>query len=330
MPQSVATSGKGSNVNSKTNIHESWTSYFDRIDEAISESVFRLGLPKWIELIASIPANFFGTTACLSVGPLWIAILALTKEEYQQQSEGTLEIVVLQLLAAAATIGYIVAWGYLQLADAYWLGATLFWNKLLYALAYPWALMVLGVTVGRLPREVSQPVMALAISPLILFPVVLVVMNYVKAATKRPRPAKKDLDRGGIWIARKQFPDNTRFLARFSTYQSFPSGDVMMATLLAIPLWSSGLQFKKLAVAIVLSSGLGRMYVLAHHLTDVVAGACFTLGIHTIVCLTGYHPAEHGKWWHPLLVMACHGIFERLTKRNLSAAIRSSGVFNND
>merc|ERR1711951_22259 len=116
----------------------------------------------------------------------------------------------------------------------------------------------------------------------------------------------------------------------------YPSGDVMMATILAIPLWNIGgggtttnnnnngtmmmmYYYKTIAVAMVISSGLGRMYVLAHHLVDVVSGACITLIIHKMIVLLGYEPTQT-KWWHPFVMQACYFCFEMCctTKQNLS------------
>ena len=298
---------------------ESWARHLDKFDEAISRPIFQLGLPTWVEFVVSIPANCFGTTACLAVGPLWIALL----EAWDQQERGLIHppdvarVAQLQCLVVSMTLGYLAAWGYLQIADGYWLGKTLFWNKLLYVLACPWVVAVLATTVGKLPRENAKTIVSQAVYPLCLFPVVLVLMTYLKALTRRQRPARKDLARGGVWLVKKRFPTNTCFLARHSGDQSYPSGDVMLAVLVALPLWS---RRPRLAAAIAVSSGLGRMYVLAHHLGDVLSGALCTLGIHRTAALLGYD-THRAELWHPLIPLAAFVAFQRWTKKDLGAAI---------
>merc|ERR1711933_196331 len=132
-------------------------------------------------------------------------------------------------------------------------------------------------------------------------------MFVLKNSTSRHRPAKNDRDwNGSVATSRKSFPLNTRILAEYDGTKSFPSGDVMMATLVAIPFWTE-IGARNVAMAIVVSSALGRMYVLAHHLSDVTAGFVLAIGVHAL-CETAAKRLDFGglrgtAWWHPLVII---------------------------
>ena len=322
------------------------------LDERLSRPVFFLGLPKWIELVFSLPANLFGTTFSLVVGPLWIALAALRTTGadacYTATGSGNhLRILLLKVLALAGTAVYAVAWAYgYQIRRRVGLGRKLFWKKTLYVYAYPWSVGVLRVTVGNLEPPPTTPgnlpgcenydgvgrwapgaILSVALYPLVLWPFVAYLMNLLKDATGRHRPARKDRDRGNsAATSRKSFPLMTELLAEHDGDRSFPSGDVMMATLLAIPLWT-GLGLRGIPAAIVLSSALGRMYVLAHHLSDVTAGFGLVVAVHGLcgfaaVRFFGF-PPEGGMirgtaWWHPLLSI---GLFVWAKKQRREAAV---------
>ena len=318
----------------------------DQIDESLSQPIFRLSLPKWVEFAFSIPANCFGTSACLSLGPLWVALAAISQQDY---SHGETRILMLRIITYLMTIIHIVAW-YLFNNGYYKFGPRLFWNSWLYSLVYPWSVGVLAYTILGLddvdssnettaltPNQIfslaytflglddvdssnetssltPNQVFSMAVYPLVLWPPVAITMFGLKDATRRSRPAKKDIDRPNSeqWIQRKKFPMTSQFLAKHNGDQSFPSGDVMMAVLIALPLWYiDGCQH--LFVAITLSSTLGRMYVLAHHLSDVLAGFLLTLGIHRIAIFMGYG-LYLAKWWHPLLAIILYAIYHNMTK----------------
>ncbi len=282
----------------------------DQIDEFLSQPIFRLALPKWVEFVFSIPANCFGTTACLTIGPLWVALAAISQQDY---SHGERRILMLRIIAYLMTTIHIVAW-YLFNNGYYKFGPNLFWNSWLYLLAYPWSVGVLAYTILGLDTDNSNQIFSKAVYPLVLWPPVAIVMFELKNATRRSRPAKKDMDRPDSehWIQRKKFPMTSQFLAKHNGDQSFPSGDVMMAVLMALPLWYLD-GYQHLFVAITLLSALGRMYVLAHHLSDVIAGFLLTLGIHHAAIRLGYG-LDLAKWWHPLLAIALYAIFHRVTK----------------
>ena len=319
-------------INDSANSLRSWMSFLDQLDESISRPMFRLGLPKWIEFVFSIPANLFGTTACLTIGPLWIAIAAIFMSQHQYfESYNERRILLLLYLTSAVTILYVIAWGVFQLRDQR-IGQKLFWNSRLYALATPWsvgilAFFVLGLKVDSSDAiDVLSPkeIFSIAIYPLVLWPPVLILMTEGKNLTRRSRPAKKDIERPDSehWIQRKKFPATSQFLAKYNGDQSFPSGDVAMAVLIAVPLWNIG--YKTIAVAITLLSALGRMYTLAHHLSDVISGFLLTLGVHGVAIALGYgmHQVE---WWHPFLAAGCYAVLLHFTNTGRNPMEKQGG-----
>ncbi len=288
---------------------ESLTSSIDEIDETISRPIFRLRLPKLVEFVFSIPANFFGTTACLTLGPLWIAVIELSQKQQYDEIEFNTKILLLRIITALATAVYVIAWGCFQFKGYYKLGMKLFWNHWLYRLAYPWSVGILSYTVQH------ERLFSIAIYPLVLWPFVAFSMFEIKNTTRRSRPAKKDLERRNSegWTQNKQFPATSHFLAKYNGDQSFPSGDVAMAVLVAVPFWYME-GCKSIAVSIALLSGLGRMYVLAHHVLDVLCGALLTIGIYGGASFLGYgmHQAE---WWHPFLTIGIYAVFDHFTRK---------------
>lgn len=290
-------------------------SVLNKVDEAISTPIFRLALPKGIEFFVSIPANLFGSTANLMVGPLWIALLALTETPQTRIPSYHDQFRILQLKTAAFvfTVAYLIAWGLFQLGNRKELLQALFYNSGVYALAYLWVVGILAITVLSL-EDAPKEVFSIAVYPLVMWPLVCVPMMELKKVTRRSRPALKDIETNeGRWTAAKAFPNITRILAKHNGDESFPSGDVAMAAMLAVPIWK--LQHQRLAMAIVVSSAFGRMYVLAHHLFDVLSGLVLTIVIHWILThVLGYN-MDKAEWWYPLFVMVCFVAFVETTKK---------------
>ena len=299
---------------------DSWANRLNKIDVSLSRPLFRLGLPKWAEFLFSIPSNFCGTTAGLAIGPLWIALMAISQQQQEDHDNKSdeIRILLLQIITFSATAFYVTAWGCFKVTPcwytSYGLARTIFWNPKLMILAYPCVVGILACTVpGQEGNDFyfdteAKVIFSLAAYPLTLFPFVVLPLLYLKKNTQRSRPAPMDLakrNESENWIQHKKIQAVTYLLARSCGDKCFPSADVAMAVLLAIPLWEIGGSCKGLAVAIVLLSGLERMYILAHYLSDVLAGGLITLGVHGAAIALGYEIYQT-EWWHPLFAMgAC-------------------------
>jgi len=319
--------------------YESWGNFLNRIDESVSRPVFRCGLPKWVELVFSVPAVCFGMTSTLTVGPLWIAHLALSQQQEHYDtisSNDTTRMLLLKIITISLTALYVVAWGCFQIGDCHGLGIKLFWNMNLYALAFPWSVGVLACTVLGLQDHshnnassniVKSPevIFSMAIYPLALWPLVAFGFNSLKTTTRRSRPCKKDHEatHSENWMKNKKFPGMISFLIHHNGDGSFPSGDVAMAVLLAVPLWNIE-HCGGLALAIVVLAGLGRMYVLAHHLGDVIVGALVTVGVHGVATAFGCGMYQT-KWWYPFLTIGGLLAFTRWNKQYQNQLTKQGG-----
>jgi len=327
------------NIDTDSEAYESWGNFLNRIDESLSRPVFRCGLPKWVELVFSVPSHCFGMNSTLTLGPLWIAHLALSQQQGLYDKITTNEItrmLLLKTITISITALYVVAWGCFQIGDCHGLGIKLFWNPKLNALSFPWSVGVLAYTVLGLQdhtfylgssSHVRHPeaIFSMAIYPLALWPLVIFGVSHLKTTTRRSRPCKKDHEaiHSENWIKKKKFPTMTTIMVRYNGDASFPSGDVAMAALLAVPLWNIE-RCGGLALAIVVLSGLGRMYVLAHHLGDVLAGALITVGVHGVATAFGCGMYQM-KWWYPFLTMGGYKAFERWNKRHENHLTKQGG-----
>jgi hypothetical protein len=94
-----------------------------------------------------------------------------------------------------------------------------------------------------------------------------------------------------------------------------------MAMQLAISFWSLN---GYLAGAIVLSSGLGRMYVLAHHLSDVLAGGLLTLVVHGVATLVGFG-VFRTEWWYPLVAIVSFAALVHSTNKGRNPMDKQAG-----
>jgi len=102
----------------------------------------------------------------------------------------------------------------------------------------------------------------------------------------------------------------TFILAKYDGDKSFPSHDALSAAIVAIPLY--GIQgCEGLALAIVVTACLGRMYVLAHHFFDVLTGCLLAIGAHVAATALGFK-MHHLDWFHALVAMANFVAIDRM------------------
>ena len=150
----------------------------NKIDEFISDPVFRLGLPKWLELLYSFPANIFGSTFSLMVMPLWIGLLALMEKQSQQQQQqqyvtnnDTSNLMLLKFITIGLTAVYMIAWGFFQYGYDK-VGMKLIWRRGLYIGGAPWCVAVLTYTLLGFDNDAAnnsnnnKMIFAMAIYPL--------------------------------------------------------------------------------------------------------------------------------------------------------------------
>jgi membrane-associated phospholipid phosphatase len=252
----------------RTSLH-----HLNKIDEYISGPVFRLGLPKWLELLYSFPANIFGSTFFVMVMPLWIGLLALMEKQSQQQQQqqqyitnnDTSNLIFLKFITIGLTAVYMISWGFYQYGY-HKVGMKFIWRMGLYIGGAPWCVAVLAYTVLGFNNDVAaaaannnnnnnKRIFSMAIYPLFLWPFVILIVNYLKKTTKRHRPAYKDctirpndhvdnksgnIRRTNSWIDNKKYLAVPYMLAQYNGDAAFPSGDAAMAALFALPIFYIG------------------------------------------------------------------------------------------
>ena len=328
----------------------------NKIDEFISDPVFRLGLPKWLELLYSFPANIFGSTFSLMVMPLWIGLLALMEKQSQQQQQqqyvtnnDTSNLMLLKFITIGLTAVYMIAWGFFQYGYDK-VGMKLIWRRGLYIGGAPWCVAVLAYTLLGFDNDAAnnsnsnnnnKMIVSMAIYPLFLWPFVILIVTYLKKTSKRHRPAYKDYTirpkdhvddksssgkRINTWIDNKKYLAVPYMLAEHNGNAAFPSGDAAMAALFVLPMFYIGggddrsYYYKAIASTIIFLSASGRMYVLAHHFLDVIVGIAITYLVHLISSSSfvgfGMYDME---WWYPLVMTSAYFLYQKLTRKTAAA-----------
>lgn len=298
----------------------------NEVDETISGPFFRMSLPTCLEAVYSFPANIFGTSSCLIIGPLWIALLALLNDTDSCRSSIIVgnhhsKTFLLKCVTVSLTAIFIALWAAFQMGHN--AAIRILYNPKLYVLATPSCVLFLAYSLGLLfhnneesscSRSASEKIFSKAIYPLFLWFLLIEIVTFLKKWTKRQRPAYKDTSRNGIWIKNKKFPSSSIFLAKYNGNASFPSGDAASAAVFAIPVASLGGSpyYAILAWSMVVLACTGRMYVLAHHFSDVFVGALLSYAMHRVVSAIGLGIHDM-QWWYPLLLTAAV-VFHRLQK----------------
>lgn len=191
-----------------------------------------------------------------------------------------------------------------------------------------------GVNAHEGDALILTQVASLSFYYLVLWSSSVLIVLAVKRWTQRVRPcANKETN--GPYIDRKAFPSIARFLAKYQSHASFPSGDATAATALAIPLMcisTLGVQDRAergdsadavgssffvwnplwtttmtIAFWLVILACTGRVYVLAHHVGDVLAGALVPCLLHVLFTYSPFGAAVGLgdvyaiQWYHPIV-----------------------------
>ena len=157
-----------------------------------------------------------------------------------------------------------------------------------------------------------------------LYSAACVPVLVLKHCVRRKRPC---VDQPEL-IARKQetFRIIPILLARHSNFTSFPSGDVVAATVWALAIVNTGYFSQERSVlstvCMVGLAALGRMYFLAHHLGDTIAAYLLVRLMHWALHQNYSHVAEllrlqlptmdSSQWYHPLLPLGVLAVLSKL------------------
>ncbi|KAG7351319.1 PAP2 superfamily protein [Nitzschia inconspicua] len=305
----------------------------DRIDMELSRWLFELSLPTEVEAIFSVPACFFGLIPTVYVGPIGLAILALSNDyNYNDKVGGNdnYALTMLWIIAVILSVSFLTAWT-LFLRGTRWPLAQFLGKKILYLVGFPWSIGILYLLLKSSSSRHSQyqelhynNVFSLAIYSLYLWCWTVLIVLALKRWSKRYRPCVK-YSRQWI-IANKSFPVIPIMLSKTQADESFPSGDAASAAALAIPMlyidstnattefpWSvSTLTF--LAGTMVFLASTGRVYFLAHHVADVLVGALTAGFVHLISTYMGFG-VFNMQWWYPFAANALVATYAKLSEK---------------
>lgn len=269
------------------------------------------------------------------------------------------KIVLLKLVTVALSILFLSAWG-LYLRGYHAAVGKFLGRKVFYLVAYAGSVTFLMYTLlppgannpvhdsvlvgGATDEEVAVmlQISSLAFYYLLLWSTSVLLVLVLKRKTQRLRPcANKEISER--YMARKAFPSVARFLAKYQANESFPSGDAAVAAALAIPMTyisslgvtdpgeevSSGLfSFvythswqSLLAYWIVILACTGRIYVLAHHVGDVMVGALVPYLLHLLFTsssastILGLGNVYAVRWYHPVIANTVTTIYAAATSK---------------
>lgn len=260
----------------------------EETDEEYSKPLFAASLPYLAELAFSVPANWFGLSPILLVGPLWTGLLL--GPQFSEELN-----IKLLIAAISLTIPLLVAWGSFLIMGNMALVKTVFVGIKVMTI-FPL------VSVGTCQYLIQNPaLLSAAIYPLWLWMSSLILVMAVKRTTLRSRPCAKP--KFAKFIENKQFDILPHALAKMSGNESFPSGDAAGGMAFGLTIALCGRPDVGIVITCLVCAG--RVYFLAHHLLDTLAGVLITLSFYLLSESFGF--SLTGLLWHHVLLV--HGCF---------------------
>lgn len=320
-----------SDEKSKSFLSSVW-GVLDRVDCSISRQLFELTLPTSVEALFTVPACFFGLIPTVFLGPVVLAILALSHvadDDAFLEKDDDYALMILRTIAVLLATSFLVLWC-LFLQGKRWPLSQCLGKKILYPVGFPWSIGILYFslkpnshnTIDIRQQMRYDKVFSLAIYSLYIWSWTVLTVLILKRWSKRLRPCAKYNRK---WILdNKSFPVIPIMLSKTQADESFPSGDAASAAALAIPmLYIDSTEFAthwNLTVTTVLAGGIvllacaGRIYFLAHHFADVLAGVVTAAMVHGVSTHIGFGVFDM-QWWHPFVANAFVILYAKLSER---------------
>jgi membrane-associated phospholipid phosphatase len=249
-----------------------------KIDEDISKGIFEMTLPSTVEYVLSIPGNVFGLVPSLLIGPLLIMIVL---------GEGSPPLT-LTIVTCFLTLGYLISWAEF-LRGNNWSMKKILSSRVLYMIAPVFSAAMCYI-------QTSDPLLlSLSIYPSVIWMLSIGITLVAKNTALRERPCVKFHH----LIERKHLAAIPTLLAKLGSKGSFPSGDATGVIGFALPLAT---RYPTVAILMVVVVCFGRMYYLAHHLLDTVAGCAIAYSVHLLLTQLGLG-MEDTRLWHPVVAL---------------------------
>jgi len=277
-----------------------------KLDDIISEIIFRSQLPAWITWIFAYPACFFGIPGVIG-GPL-LALAGtcgtMPPQAYAYWTAALLAIYIMCFRMIMCDVNNacrgeaLAREGKLYKGDlghaikktaAHVKGAS---NTLGFYKAVPCLTFALAY---RIFPEGVLPLQYFAFTTLFAQIPIVVIKRF--AARRRPC-ARTD------WVV--PLPTRHVQLSAFVrngkyTDESFPSGDAAEAVVFAATVLKFGLWPPSVAYLCMFLSATGRVFFQVHHVFDVVVGSAIAAAVST---LTASLLSKEVVWWYPLVAVA--------------------------
>jgi hypothetical protein len=266
-------------------------------------------------------------------------ILQQAQKQQQQQCH------CLTTIVGMLSVSFLLAWA-LFLRGKRWPLSHFLGKKILYPLGVPWSIGILNYFLkGNHVKEQDcghdeerlvhnnnyNKVFSSSIYSLYLWCWAVLIVLILKKWSKRLRPC---LNYSRPWmVSNKNFSVIPILLSQLQPDESFPSGDVACAAALAIPMlcvgsnssrtveilgfWNVSVPITAVAYGMVLLAGIGRVYFLAHHVTDVLVGAMIPFIVHYTSTIFGLGVYDM-KWWYPVIANTVVIIYAKLAEKNSS------------
>lgn len=267
-------------------------------DEEYSIKIFEYSLPKPVEALFTVPANWFGLPPTLLMGPLWMGVLLDESPHRNWRLVGT---------TFFLTAPFLFLWARMLSRE----NGDRFILKIFLARE---GFLFLPISTVLCYWLIEDPeLFSLAVYPTWIFPPLMISVLLGKDWARRKRPCTKK--KFEACIQKKKFPLFPRLLARSGSDGSFPSGDAAAAMAFAIPIALGGRS--EVGGILMFLVCTGRVYFLAHHVFDTIAGACLTLLVHFIMCeLLGFGVLDI-TWKHMALLLGSFAVFMATAGKSL-------------
>lgn len=270
-----------------------------QLDDNLSEPIFSASLPYAAELIFSLPANWFGLSGILLVGPQWSGLLLDTRPSFNFP---------LLIVAILCTVPLLYAWASFLLTENISIFNTFFIGRNHLRFFPVLSVIICYALIG------DRVIFSQAVYPLCLWMPSCCLAVAIKGYTKRTRPCCKV--NFSKYIERKHCSVLPRTLSRLSEKGSLPSGDAAGATAFGLTFILAG--HPTVGVALIVMTCLGRVFFVVHHVLDTLAGSLLTVCMHYILKGLGISMTDL-SWYHPILLVAtailCFTFQQRYSKR---------------
>ena len=261
--------------------------WIDEADGEYSRPIFASTLPYFAEAAFTLPANWFGLSPILLVGPLWASLLLAPQVSVKFN-------VRLFVAAVLFTIPSLVAW------RSFLNGNTVLYKKFFLGKEAIILFPFISIAICYWLIE-NQKLFSMSLYPMWLWMLSLMLVLPAKNKTRRHRPCTKL--KFSKYVNNKHFQAVPRILAKVAGDASLPSGDAAGSMAFGLTIALAGRIY--FGILIFCFSCLGRVYYVVHHAFDTIAGGLATVLAYFVSTLLFGVSLTSLRWYHAVLMHNC-------------------------